>query len=82
MTVKETFNNEGVLIERISYGSKAKSIAQIIALAMLLLSIFATVALRSIMQHYDAEFPVWCWVVDAIAPLVSCAMFGIYEIVR
>lgn len=82
MTVKETFNNEGVLIERISYGSKAKSIAQIIALAMLLLSIFATVALRSIMQHYDAEFPVWFWVVDAIAPLVSCAMFGIYEIVR
>lgn len=82
MTVKETYNNEGVLIERISYGSKAKSIAQIIALAMLLLSIFATVALRSIMQHYDAEFPVWFWVVDAIAPLVSCAMFGIYEMVR
>lgn len=82
MTVRETFNSEGVLIERISYENKAKSVAQIIALAMLLLSIFATVALRSIMQHYDAEFPVWFWVVDAIAPLVSCAMFGIYEIVR
>ena len=82
MTVRETFNNNGVLIERITYGSKAKSVAQIIALAMLLLSIFATVALRSIMQHYDAEFPVWFWVVDAIAPLVSCVMFGIYEMVR
>ena len=82
MTVRETYNSDGVLVERISYGSKAKSAAQIIALAMLLLSIFATVALRSIMQHYDAEFPVWFWVVDAIAPLVSCAMFGIYEMVR
>ena len=82
MTVRETFNNNGVLIERITYGSKAKSVAQIIALAMLLLSIFATVALKSIMQHYDAEFPVWFWVVDAIAPLASCAMFAIYEMLR
>ena len=82
MTVRETYNSEGVLIERISYGSKAKSVAQIISLAMILLSIFATVALKSIMQHYDAEFPVWFWVVDAIAPIVSCAMFGIYEMVR
>ena len=82
MTVRETYNSDGALIERISYGSKAKSVAQIIALAMLLISIFATVALRSIMQHYDAEFPVWFWVVDAIAPLVSCVMFVIYEMVR
>ena len=82
MTVRETYNSDGVLIERLTYGSKAKSVAQIISLAMLLLSIFATVALRSIMQHYDAEFPVWFWVVDAIAPLVSCVMFVIYEMVR
>ena len=82
MTVRETYNSDGVLIERLTYGSKAKSVAQIISLAMLLLSRFATVALRSIMQHYDAEFPVWFWVVDAIAPLASCAMFAIYEMLR
>lgn len=81
MTVRETYNNEGVLIERAT-SNTTRNIVQIIALAMLLLSIFATVAIRSIMQHYDAEFPIWFWVCDAIAPLVSCAMFGIYEILR
>ena len=82
MTVRETFNSDGVLIKRISYGSKAKSVAQIISLSMLLLSIFATVATRAIMQRYNADFPIWFWVSDAIAPLASCAMFAIYEMVR
>lgn len=81
MTVRETYNNEGVLVERVT-SNTTRNIVQIIALAMLLLSIFATVAIRSIMQHYDAELPIWFWVADAIAPLVSCAMFGIYEMIR
>lgn len=81
MTVRETYNKEGVLVERVT-SNTTRNIVQIIALAMLLLSIFATVAIRSIMQHYDAEFPIWFWVADAIAPLVSCAMFGIYEMIR
>lgn len=81
MTIRETYNKEGVLIERVTCNT-TRNIVQIIALAMLLLSIFATVAIRSIMQHYEAEFPIWFWVGDAIAPLVSCAMFGIYEILR
>jgi hypothetical protein len=81
VTVKETYNNEGILIERVT-SNTTRSIIQIVALAMLLLSIFALVATRSIMAHWDGEFPVWFWVTDAIAPLVSCAMFAIYEMVR
>lgn len=81
MTVKETFNNEGVLIERVT-SNTTRNIVQIIALAMLLLSIFATVGIRTIMHHYNLELPILFWVSDAIAPLVSCAMFAIYEMIR
>ena len=80
MQIKEIYK-DGVLVERHIF-KKNKGVLQLITLGLMLLSVFVMVGTAIVIKHYSLELPCWFWVMEAISPLISVALFAIYEIIR
>lgn len=80
MHIKEIYR-DGVLVEKQIF-KKNKGVFQLITLGLMLLSVFVMVGSDEVIKHYSLELPCWFWVMEAISPLVSIALFAIYEIIR
>lgn len=80
MQIKKIYK-DGVLIEEQIF-KKNRGVFQLITLGLMLLSVFIMVGSDAVIKHYSLELPCWFWVMEAISPLVSVALFAIYEIIR